>query len=232
MNKEQIMTELAAANQPHHPEPLNPLALPLHGNRLIEASAGTGKTYTIANLYLRILLRHGTTESQHAKPLTVDQILVVTFTEAATGELRDRIRARIHETREAFIAEKSNDPFIQQLIDDMPSPAHCIAILLTAEQQIDEAAIFTIHGFCQRMLKQHAFESGTLFTSELITDTDSLLQLCAADYWRRTFYPLDKPLIKTAAHTLENTGRVAGPASRLAGSVRANIDWQWHSTKL
>ncbi|WP_216636805.1 exodeoxyribonuclease V subunit beta [Endozoicomonas ascidiicola] len=193
------MSDTNITTHDQSPEALNPLALPLHGSRLIEASAGTGKTYTIANLYLRILLGHGSEHSKHTTPLNVDQILVVTFTEAATGELRDRVRARIHKTREDFIAGRSSDGFIQQLIDDMGSGEHslehCQALLLAAEQQMDEAAIFTIHGFCQRMLKQHAFESGTLFTSELITDTESMLQLCAADFWRRSFYPLEKPLV-------------------------------------
>lgn len=187
----------AMSSQPSlFPETLDPHVLPLHGVRLIEASAGTGKTYTIANLYLRILLGHGSDKTQHETPLTVDQILVVTFTEAATGELRDRIRARIHQTRNAFIEGESSDPFIQKLIQDMDQPEQCQALLLAAEQQMDEAAIFTIHGFCQRMLKQHAFESGTLFSSELITDTEPMLQLCAADYWRRNFYPLEKPQVK------------------------------------
>ena len=178
------------------PQTLDPRVLPLHGVRLIEASAGTGKTYTIANLYLRILLGHGSDQTRHETPLTVDQILVVTFTDAATGELRDRIRKRIHDTRGAFNTGQSDDPFIQRLIDDMDQPQQCQALLLAAEQQMDEAAIFTIHGFCQRMLKQHAFESGTLFSSELVTDIEPMLQLCAADYWRRNFYPLDKPLAK------------------------------------
>ncbi|WP_083232372.1 exodeoxyribonuclease V subunit beta [Endozoicomonas atrinae] len=191
------MSQSTATDQTSRcPETLDPHALPLHGVRLIEASAGTGKTYTIANLYLRILLGHGSEKTQHETPLTVDQILVVTFTEAATGELRDRIRARIHQTRDAFIEGKSSDPFIQQLIQDMDQPEQCQALLLAAEQQMDEAAIFTIHGFCQRMLKQHAFESGTLFSSELITDTEPMLQLSTADYWRRNFYPLEKPLVK------------------------------------
>ncbi|WP_422465577.1 exodeoxyribonuclease V subunit beta [Endozoicomonas sp. ALC013] len=197
MSQSTALSQSTATDQNHLvPETLDPHALPLHGVRLIEASAGTGKTYTIANLYLRILLGHGSDKTQHETPLTVDQILVVTFTEAATGELRDRIRARIHQTRDDFIAGKSSDPFIQQLIEDMDQPEQCQALLLAAEQQMDEAAIFTIHGFCQRMLKQHAFESGTLFSSELITDTEPMLQLSAADYWRRHFYPLEKPLVK------------------------------------
>ncbi|MGB1272574.1 MAG: UvrD-helicase domain-containing protein, partial [Endozoicomonas sp.] len=174
--------------------PLDAGTLPLYGTRLIEASAGTGKTYTIANLYLRILLGHGDGDSRHVSPLTVDQILVVTFTEAATEELRDRISARIHDTRLAFIKGHSTDPFIARLINELDNPDYCIALLLAAEQQMDEAAIFTIHGFCQRMLKQHAFESGTLFSSELVKDLSPLLQTSAADYWRKQFYPLEKPL--------------------------------------
>ena len=88
--------------------PLNTLRFPLYGERLIEASAGTGKTYTIAGLYLRLLLGHGPLieegedagqPSAHERPLSVTEILVVTFTEAATAELRGRIRGRIHEAQ-------------------------------------------------------------------------------------------------------------------------------------
>ncbi|UYM16488.1 exodeoxyribonuclease V subunit beta [Endozoicomonas euniceicola] len=176
------------------PVDLNAFHFPLHGNRLIEASAGTGKTYTIANLYLRLVLGHGDGHSAHPEPLSADRILVVTFTDAATAELRDRIRARLHDARMDFIAGQSGDKFIQDLINDLDRREERIALLLAAERQMDEAAVFTIHGFCQRMLKQHAFESGTLFTSELITDETSLLQQTAADFWRRHFYPVDKPL--------------------------------------
>ena len=70
-------------------QPLNFMTLPLHGTSLIEASAGTGKTYTIAALYLRLVLGHGLTA-----PLRPDEILVVTFTEAATAELKGRIQQR------------------------------------------------------------------------------------------------------------------------------------------
>ena len=109
------------------PTPLQTMTFPLHGARLIEASAGTGKTFTIAGLYLRLLLGHGTADTKHRVPLTVDQILVVTFTEAATAELRDRIRARIHDARIAFARGQSSDPVIQPLLEDCllytsPSP--------------------------------------------------------------------------------------------------------------
>ena len=69
---------------------LTPTSLPLGGVHLIEASAGTGKTYTIANLYLRLLLGRDA-----PRPYGVDEILVLTFTVAATEELRHRIRQRI-----------------------------------------------------------------------------------------------------------------------------------------
>ena len=105
------------------------MTFPLHGARLIEASAGTGKTFTIAGLYLRLLLGHGSTETKHQKPLTVDQILVVTFTEAATAELRDRIRARIHDARLAFSRGKSTDPVIAPLLNQVDDHRQAAEIL-------------------------------------------------------------------------------------------------------
>ncbi len=184
---------------------LNAKTFPPQGLRLIEASAGTGKTYTIANLYLRLLLEPypSSQEALNPVPLSVDQILVVTFTDAATGELRDRIRARIHDTRNAFMAGNSQDDFIQYLIDTQPEQQQSINLLQAAERQMDEAAIFTIHGFCQRMLKQHAFESGTLFTTELLDDEGPLLEAATQDFWRRTVYPMDKPLASLARHYLK-----------------------------
>ncbi|WP_425666451.1 exodeoxyribonuclease V subunit beta [Vibrio tubiashii] len=170
--------------------PLNAMTFPLHGARLIEASAGTGKTFTIAGLYLRLLLGHGTSETKHQVPLTVDQILVVTFTEAATAELRDRIRARIHDARLAFARGKSSDPVIEPLLDEFSDHKQAAEILLQAERQMDEAAVYTIHGFCQRMLTQNAFESGSRFNNEFVTDESHLKAQIVADYWRRNFYPL------------------------------------------
>lgn len=180
---------------------LDPQTFPLHGARLIEASAGTGKTYTIANLYLRLLLGHGSEASRHQHSLTVDQILVVTFTEAATAELRDRIRSKIHETRLAFARGVSKDPFIQTLMADTSDHTDATTILLQAEQQMDEAAIYTIHGFCQRMLTQNAFESGSRFNNEFISDEEPLKQQVVADYWRRNFYQLPSKVV-TAIHGL------------------------------
>lgn len=189
-------------------QPLNPLSLPLYGERLIEASAGTGKTYTIAALYLRLLLGLGG-EAAFARPLRVDEILVVTFTEAATGELRERIRARIREgrlllmqmvqqpaLRDLLLAEKGKkDPLLAQMMDIAPADCtEAAQTLLAAERQMDEAAIYTIHGFCQRMLTQNAFESGSLFEQTLVTDEQSLVRQVVTDFWRRHFYPLSRDM--------------------------------------
>lgn len=169
---------------------LHAMTFPLFGARLIEASAGTGKTFTIASLYLRLLLGHGETPYAHGRPLSVEQILVVTFTEAATAELKGRIRARIHAARLAFIRGKTDDSSIQPLLDEIEDHSQAAIRLLDAEREMDSAAIFTIHGFCQRMLVQNAFESGARFENEFITDETRIKLQVVADYWRRYFYPL------------------------------------------
>lgn len=171
------------------PHTLDVLTLPLFGERLIEASAGTGKTYTLAGLYLRLLLGLGG-EAAYPKPLSVEEILVVTFTEAATEELRDRIRANIHALRLACLCGESEDTLFSALLAQLPDKQLAAEWLLNAERQMDEAAIYTIHGFCQRMLGSHAFESGSLFDQELIEDEQLLIRQACADFWRRYCYPL------------------------------------------
>ena len=186
---------------------LDALTFPLYGQRLIEASAGTGKTYTIASLFIRLLLGHGDSEGKsaaHQNPLTVDQILVVTFTEAATAELRTRIRERIQEVRVAFIQGHSDDDFTQKLISQNEDSEQAIRLLRFAELQMDEAAIYTIHGFCQRMLMQNAFESGSLFQQTLLEDDTKLLQQACNDFWRSHFYDLSTPLTELIFSYWEN----------------------------
>lgn len=175
------MTEVA-------PQRLEPLTLPLFGERLIEASAGTGKTFTIGALYLRLLLGLG--EAAFPRPLTVEEILVVTFTEAATEELRGRIRDNIHGLRIACVRGISANPLFSALMEEIDDLSDAAAQLLAAERQMDEAAIYTIHGFCQRMLTHNAFESGMLFEQTLVQDELPLRRQACADFWRRHCYPL------------------------------------------
>ena len=161
--------------------------VPLEKANLIEASAGTGKTYAIAALYLRLILE---------KELTVQQILVVTYTKAATAELRDRIRKRLRDAMlllqkgtdcEDLCLLDARDPFICGLLDricDAGRRDDALTALALALQDFDEAAVFTIHGFCQRILMENAFESRETFDAQIITDQSSLVTAIAEDYWR------------------------------------------------
>ncbi len=150
-------------------------AIPLTGTSLIEASAGTGKTYSIANLYLHAVL----------SGKKVGEILVVTFTEAATKELRERIRHNLSVAVDyAADLMKNEDSTLRNIVDLY----HCEeseVMLRQAVLSFDEAAVYTIHGFCQRMLSENAFESKAAFDSELLTDNTELLQRIVDDFWRR-----------------------------------------------
>ncbi|MHA7845577.1 exodeoxyribonuclease V subunit beta [Serratia sp. D1N4] len=198
------------------PQRLDALTLPLFGERLIEASAGTGKTFTIGALYLRLLLGLGQAAAFH-RPLTVEEILVVTFTEAATEELRGRIRSNIHALRIACVRGRSEDPLFSLLMAEIGDLPDAAAQLLAAERQMDEAAIYTIHGFCQRMLTHNAFESGILFEQTLIQDELPLRRQACADFWRRHCYPL--PLNVARAVSQEWSGPEA-LLSDLAGYLQ------------
>jgi exodeoxyribonuclease V beta subunit len=173
-----------------------PLALrfPLKGSQLIEASAGTGKTFTISALYLRLVLGHGGELSGFGRELLPPQILVVTFTDAATKELRDRIRTRLAEAARFFRQEiEAPDALIADLRNEFAAEqwAGCASRLDIAAQWMDEAAVSTIHSWCQRMLREHAFDSGSLFTQSLETDHSDLLGEVLRDYWRKFCYPMN-----------------------------------------
>ena len=171
---------------------LDPYIIPLESINLIEASAGTGKSWTVTYLYLRLILEKG---------LTVDQILVVTFTDAATKELRDAVRTRLTEALEVF--ELSDDERAgadisdeyQQLLNKDFDQSESISRLRRAKLSIDEAAIFTIHGFCQRALSENAFEASLPFESELLMDDREIMQNLVDDFWRRRFSKAPKSLI-------------------------------------
>ncbi|BBN81977.1 RecBCD enzyme subunit RecB [Pseudoalteromonas sp. A25] len=170
---------------------LNPQLMPIAGSSLIEASAGTGKTYTITGLYLRCLLGLQVSE-QPSAPLSVEQILVVTFTEAATQEIKERVRARILLARDTLLGQPCKDELVNSVLSQVDDPHYAFVLLDAAAKSIDEAAIFTIHGFCQRMLKQHAFESNVAFNLEFVLDESELVLEAIKDHWRSFVYPLDR----------------------------------------
>ncbi|MES2536826.1 MAG: exodeoxyribonuclease V subunit beta [Pseudomonadota bacterium] len=174
---------------------LVPLHFPLTGSRLIEASAGTGKTWTIAALYVRLVLGHGG-EDGFGRPLIPSEILVMTFTRAATRELSDRVRSRLVQAALCFRGQASHEdePFLQELIGQYPDEQErqqAAYRLMMAAEAMDECAIFTIDAWCQRMLREHAFDSGCLFDEELVSSEEGLYQDAVRDYWRQQVYPLD-----------------------------------------
>jgi exodeoxyribonuclease V beta subunit len=157
--------------------------MPLHGRHLIEASAGTGKTFNITRLYLRFLLE---------KKLTVKDILVMTFTKAATEEIKGRVANTLREATKIWQTAKDNkgmlaedcDPVYQHLfnnndIDDS------LARLKAAQLELDDASVFTIHGFCQHVIAQLAFNSGFAMSLNLGNDTSELYLQAAEDYIRK-----------------------------------------------
>ena len=162
----------------------------LDGINQIEASAGTGKTWNMCGLYLRLLLE---------RALTVQQILVVTFTNAATAELRERIRSRLVDTLRYLQAPDITitDPFVTTLVetvlagysDHRPEGSHQRNLMQQrldlALQTFDEAAIFTIHGFCQRALSDAPFAAGLPFASELLADDSEIVLRVVQDFWRQ-----------------------------------------------
>ncbi|MFC2992407.1 exodeoxyribonuclease V subunit beta [Halomonas tibetensis] len=213
------------------PPILDPIRLPLTGSRLIEASAGTGKTFTIALLYVRLVLgpRDDTDAESFPRALTPPEILVVTFTNAATRELRDRIRARLVEAADAFLSPhwgqtpkstEGSDPLLA-LRDSYPEErwSACARRLQLAAEWMDEAAVSTIHSWCHRMLREHAFESGSLFSLEMNLDQSELELEVARDYWRSFYYALDAEALAVVTRYWETPDALAEDVRRLQGDA-------------
>ena len=190
------------------------LQQPLSGRNLIEASAGTGKTYTLAALYLRLLL---------VKGLAVEEILVVTFTEAATEELRDRIRSRLRQAQRALETGPGEDSFLAALLQGIDDPALVRQRLADALACFDEAAVFTIHGFCQRTLQEHAFACGTFFDAELVTDQQALLLEIAEDFWRQRVFPASAGFVRHLQDRRLNPTSLVGLVGRHAQDTRLRV---------
>ncbi|MBQ3678405.1 MAG: UvrD-helicase domain-containing protein [Succinivibrio sp.] len=192
---------------------------------LIEASAGTGKTYTITYLVLRLLLGSKGSDEKgaevkedygyHSGPLELKNILVVTFTNAATSDLRARIREKIVAARIAFekVAKKGMEvldtleiedqlkALIHEMIDIRGAEARtCALLLLNAERSIDDAPICTIHSFCTSALhKVYTFEAGEPFDVELCQDISDQTEEARNTVWRELFYKGDANSEKLAA---------------------------------
>lgn len=156
-------------------KPLVAQYLPLIGQHLIEASAGTGKTFNITRIYLRLLLE---------RKLTVQQILVMTFTKDATEELRGRIEAFIRQALTQWHDLEQSDEYFSTIAERVTEPERLL-LLNRALVNIDEAAIFTIHSFCKRVLNQHAFLSGVSFNAQMEVDSQEYTIEVCRDWYRQ-----------------------------------------------
>ncbi|MDA3900811.1 MAG: exodeoxyribonuclease V subunit beta [Spirochaetes bacterium] len=161
---------------------------PSSGSVLVEAGAGTGKTFSIAILFLWEVI---------VKYRSVDSILVVTFTEAATSELKERIRNFLMLARDILSGSSKNEPaaiYIRTICEynaDEKEKERRMLIVAQAIYNFDDVSIFTIHGFCQRMLSENAFETGSPFATGLLDNEDDVVRQIVDDYYRSYIYRQD-----------------------------------------
>ena len=135
---------------------------------LIEASAGTGKTYTLENLVVRLL--------KERQDIAIENILMVTFTEKATSELKTRIQEKLLEEIRSAGDGKDDGTIAQKIRNTLDA--------------FDSASIYTIHGFCHTVLKDFAFENGSLFQNEVVDDApifDTLIKEQMRKIWPQIY---------------------------------------------
>lgn len=204
----------------------DPATIALEGLCLIEASAGTGKTFTITALALRMIVE---------REVSVDALLVVTFTKAATAELKGRIYERLLQARDLLEHGEAADPLLAQLHEQWlqcPGQDQARARIHAALADFDRASVFTIHGWCQRLLQDHSFARGDVSAIELRSDHREWLQGFAQDFWSRRLYDLPAQLVAAIYQSAQRCGPDAlMEVATLALSdpdleVRGAFDWE------
>lgn len=162
----------------------------LDGSNLIEASAGTGKTYSIGIMALRLVIENG---------LSVSEILMVTFTKAAVAELQERIRVFVRAAHAAARGTEIADTTIARLVSlaaENLGSDELVRRLDAAVRELDELSVLTIHGFCQKTLSELAFETEQMFGAEILTDIKDLLTDNINLFWRRSITVLPVTLLQ------------------------------------
>jgi exodeoxyribonuclease V beta subunit len=173
---------------PVQPQPFDVVHAPFEpGLSLVEASAGTGKTFNLALSMVRLLLDGTATEPAVTG---IGRILVVTFTNAATDELINRIRRVLRTAVDVYSGAPvdEHDGTVKRLREMAIGKPWAEARLRAALSAVDTLSVFTIHGFAKRVLDEFALESGTPFGATLLQNEDDLIREALFDWWRRTFY--------------------------------------------
>lgn len=164
----------------------------LEGKNLIEASAGTGKTYSIALLVLRLIIE---------KKIPVEKILMVTFTKAAVAELESRIRKFVRLAFKYSLHQNIDNPKIRKIIDEAGKGRSSIE-LRKAVQTLDQLSVMTIHSFCEDCLVQYPFETNQSFSFELVSDISEIREMVVNEYWRKNIATLEKGIYRHLSETL------------------------------
>jgi exodeoxyribonuclease V beta subunit len=212
------------------------LRLPLAGVHLVEASAGTGKTFALTAWILRLLLVRG---------VALPQLLAVTFTRAATAELRERVRRRLRGAERLLAGDAPRDDeqrqtaAILEQATQATDDATVRARLAAALVQLDEAAVSTIHGFCQRALREYGFIAGSLGDDAVIDDPRDAWNAVAADLWRSANLGSDigaqhlRTVWSTPAQLAECLPALCDPARRLLPDAEESALAAWlHALRL
>lgn len=171
-------------------KPFDASTVGLQDSNLIEASAGTGKTYSIAILVLRLILE---------KRLSIKEILMVTFTIAAVAELEERVRLFIRNAYKVSLGEAIENSNITTLVQNTISQSSAQEIqehLKEAVLFLDETSVLTIHSFCQQALTEFAFETSQLFGSETLLDNSSVIQDEVNKFWRENVTSIPTELLR------------------------------------
>jgi exodeoxyribonuclease V beta subunit len=169
--------------------PFNVEKVELEGANLIEASAGTGKTYSIAILVLRMILE---------KEIHLKEILMVTFTNAAVAELEGRVREFIRLACSYASGDKISEELIRSITNENIKTLGRDQVeqkLKDARRQLDETSIFTIHSFCQQILVEYAFETGQQFSSKVIEDQTRLIEKWVNEFWRQSVTSIEPDIL-------------------------------------
>ena len=171
------------------PENFDVTQVPLDNKNLIEASAGTGKTYSVAIMVMRLILE---------KDIRINQILMVTFTKAAVAELEERIRRFVRFAERYADGENIGDDSIKKIVDSVAIVKGMEFVqdkLKSAVINLDETAVLTIHSFCQQTLTEFAFETNQLFNAEMLSDLNPVLEEATQKFWRENVTGMDKNLL-------------------------------------
>ncbi|MDI9357764.1 MAG: UvrD-helicase domain-containing protein [Phycisphaerales bacterium] len=185
---------------PNNFELFDPYTIELKGSNLIEASAGTGKTFSITLLVVRLIIENNT---------TIEEILLVTFTKAATADLEIKVRTSIRQAlqlaRNENFKKYPDDPFAKVISNALNKAKNKEEKLSEIQERLqhadlclDETAIMTIHGFCQKVLTEYAFETKQIFELQVVQKDDEadLLEDLANEVWRKYVTTIDKDILE------------------------------------